>query len=58
MVMGGAVKKGFPFVGVLFLIVGVIQFLQGDSWVVWAILGFLFGGFGIFTSRKGGDADA
>ncbi len=49
--MNGAVKKGFPVVGVMFLILAVVNFLQGDNWVVWAILGFLFGGFGIFGAR-------
>lgn len=50
--MGGVVKKGFPVVGVIFLVLAVVEFLQGDNWVVWAILGFLFGGFGIFGSGK------
>ncbi|MBB3032787.1 hypothetical protein [Alteriqipengyuania lutimaris] len=50
--MDGAVKKGFPFVGICFLVLAVIKFLQGDDWVVWAILGFLFGGFGVFGARS------
>ena len=50
--MGDAVKKGFPVVGAIFLILAVVEFLQGDDWLVWAILGFLFGGFGIFGSGK------
>ncbi|MEL7783295.1 hypothetical protein AAG607_09715 [Citromicrobium bathyomarinum] len=57
MVMSAAVNKGFPVVGVIFLVLAVVKFLQGDDWVVWAILGFLFGGFGVFgsQSRKVGD---
>ena len=50
--MDGAVKKGFPVVGVIFLVLAVVEFLQGDDWVVWAILGFLFGGFGVFSRGK------
>ncbi len=55
--MGGAVKKGFPVVGVIFLALAVLKFLQGDDWVVWAILGFLFGGFGIFSRGKAGEGE-
>ena len=50
--MGDTARKGLPIVGVMFLILAVVNFLQGDNWVVWAILGFLFGGFGIFGSSK------
>ena len=55
--MSAAVNKGFLVVGVIFLVLAVVKFLQGDDWVVWAILGFLFGGFGVFgsQSRKVGD---
>ena len=52
MVMGGAVKKGFPVVGAIFLVLALVKFVQGDGWGVWAILGFLFGGFGIFGARR------
>ncbi|NCP18032.1 MAG: hypothetical protein GW855_02590 [Erythrobacter sp.] len=55
MVMDGVAKKGFPVVGVIFLILAVVKFLQGDDWVVWAILGFLFGGFGVFGLAKRDD---
>ena len=50
--MGDTARKGLPIVGVMFLILAVVNFLQGDNWVVWAILGFLFGGFGIFDARR------
>jgi len=53
--MDGVAKKGFPVVGVIFLILAVVKFLQGDDWVVWAILGFLFGGFGVFGLAKRDD---
>ena len=47
--MGGAAKKGFPMVGAIFLVLALVKFLQGGDWVVWAILGLLFGGLGIFS---------
>ena len=49
--MSGPAKKALPLAGIIFLVVAVVEFLQGDNWVVWAILGFLFGGFGIFGGR-------
>ena len=49
-------KVGFPVIGAIFLLLAVLKFVQGDGWVVWAILGFLFGGFGVFgLNRNGGD---
>lgn len=49
-------KAGFPLVGVIFLALAVFKFLQGDDWVVWAILGVLFGGLAAFRAReRGGD---
>lgn len=50
--MSKTVKKGFPVVGAMFLALAVVEFVQGDNWVVWAIIGFLFGGFGIFSLGK------
>lgn len=48
-------NAGFPIIGVIFLALAVMKLINGDSWVVWAILGFLFGGFGVFVNRSGGD---
>ena len=45
---------GFPIIGVVFLLLAVMKFVNGDSWVVWAILGFLFGGFSIFSMKRPG----
>ncbi|HEY1224948.1 MAG TPA: LPXTG cell wall anchor domain-containing protein [Brevundimonas sp.] len=45
-------KTGFPLIGVIFLVLGVVRFVQGDSWAVWIILGVLFGGLGLFARRK------
>jgi hypothetical protein len=50
--MPNVVKTGVPVVGVIFLLLACLKFVQGDSWVVWAILGFLFGGFGIFSLNR------
>ncbi len=45
-------KNGFPLIGVIFLAFGAFKFLQGDDWVVWIIIGVLFGGLGAFSRRK------
>ncbi|WP_248284945.1 hypothetical protein [Alteriqipengyuania abyssalis] len=45
-------RKGFPAVGVLFLVLALVMFLKGDDWVVWLILGIVFGGLGIFSRGK------
>ncbi|MAL00218.1 MAG: hypothetical protein CL807_08765 [Citromicrobium sp.] len=52
MVMEGAAKKGFPVIGFVFLVLGLVKFVQGDDWVVWFILGIVFGGLGIFGRGK------
>ena len=52
--MAKSVNAGLPIVGIIFLAVGVIKFLGGGNWVVWAILGVLFGGLGVFNLRKAG----
>lgn len=54
--MSAPVQKGVPLIGIIFLALAVFKFVNGDAWVVWAILGFLFGGFGLFNrSRAGGN---
>ena len=45
-------KKGFPLIGVIFLALGVFKLLQGNDWLVWVIIGILFGGLGAFSWRK------
>ncbi len=45
-------RKGFPLVGVIFLALGVFKLLQGENWVVWIIIGVLFGGLGAVSRRK------
>ena len=44
------VKTGLPIVGVVFLLLALFKFLQGENWVVWLILGIVFGGLRIFAS--------
>lgn len=50
--MGQLQKYGFPLIGVIFLALGVFKFLQGDGWVVWIIIGVLFGGLSAFSRRR------
>ena len=50
--MAKSAKAGLPIVGIIFLALGVFKFLGGGNWVVWAILGVLFGGLGVFNLRK------
>ena len=57
MVMYGAATKGLPIVGIIFLVLALVKFLQGDDWIVWLLLGFLMGGFGIFGLGNGGKGD-
>ena len=54
--MPKSVMAVMPIIGAIFLLLAVIKFLNGTPWIVWVILGFLFGGFGIFAKRSGGDA--
>jgi hypothetical protein len=50
--MPKSAQAGVPILGIIFLLLAVYKFVSGDSWVVWAILGFLFGGFGIFSLKR------
>jgi LPXTG-motif cell wall-anchored protein len=44
--------------GGVFLGLAAYRFLTGqDGWIVWVILGFLFGGFGLFAGKKKGDSN-
>ena len=43
-------KNGVRVVGVIFLALGLFKFLTGGDWVVWIILGVLFGG--LSTARR------
>ena len=48
------VQFGGSFIGLLFLAVGLLKLLQGNDWVVWMILGVLFGGLSAFSGQKKG----
>ena len=53
MVVGMTARRGFPAVGVVFLVLALVEFLRGDDWVMWLILGVVFGGLGIFSRSNG-----
>ena len=44
--MSDKLNLGGGVIGLLFLALGVLKFVRGDDWIVWILLGFLFGGFG------------
>lgn len=48
------VKKSLPVIGIIFLLLALFKFLQGDNWVVWLILGILFGGLRFLPSSRPG----
>ena len=55
--MAAATRTGLPIIGIIFLALAVFKFVNGGPWVVWAILGVLFGGLGVFRlGRSGRDA--
>lgn len=58
--MGNKLELGGGLIGLMILALGVFEFVQGDRWVVWIILGFLFGGFGaasrLLKGRGGGES--
>lgn len=45
-------KKGFPLIGVIFLALGLLKLIRGGDWVVWIIIGILFGGLSAVSWRK------
>jgi len=50
--MAATSKKGIAVVGVIFLLLGLFKLLTGGDWVVWIILGVLFGGLSAIGRRK------
>lgn len=50
--MPNAVRNGVPIIGLIFLVLAFAKLVKGDPWVVWAILGFLFGGFSVFGRKR------
>jgi hypothetical protein len=57
MVMANKADTGAGIVGLIFLALGVMNFLQGDSWVVWVLLGVILGGVGAGRRLIKGRAD-
>ncbi|MFM7348659.1 MAG: hypothetical protein ACKO01_04140 [Erythrobacter sp.] len=41
-------------IGIIFFALAAFNFFRGEGWVVWAILGVLFGGLSAFSSRGWG----
>lgn len=37
---------GMSAIGLLFFALAIWEFLSGDGWIVWVLLGVLFGGVG------------
>jgi membrane-bound ClpP family serine protease len=54
MVMPEPVKKSLPVIGIIFLLLAVLKFLQGGNWVVWLILAILFGALRFLPSSDRG----
>ncbi len=52
--MGKVGKSGLPIIGIIFFALAAFRFVNGHSWVVWAILGCLFGGLAVFRSKGSG----
>jgi hypothetical protein len=50
--MATPAKTGLPILGIVFLLLALFKFLNGGPWVVWLILGFVFGGLGIFGLNR------
>ena len=50
--MDGVQKKGFPLIGAIFLLLGLFKMVSGGDWLVWIILGVLFGGLGALSWKK------
>ncbi len=46
------IKKSLPVIGIIFLLLAVLKFLQGGNWVVWLILAILFGALRLLPSSK------
>ena len=55
--MAKLMQTGMPIIGATFLVLAFVNFMIGESWVVWVILGFLFGGFGIFSAKPRNSGD-
>jgi hypothetical protein len=50
--MASKAKFGGSVIGLVFLALGVVKLINGDDWIVWIILGILFGGLGAIGGQK------
>jgi hypothetical protein len=57
MVMDRKAVAGSAILGLVFLAIGVMRFLQGEGWVVWILLGVVLGGVGAARQLLKGKAD-
>ncbi len=48
-------KNGLRVVGIIFLALGLFKLFTGGAWVVWMILGVLFGGLSGLGGKTGAD---
>ena len=56
--MASRASLGAGALGLVLLVYGVWQWISGDSWVVWVVLGVLLGGVGAARKLLGGGNDA
>lgn len=54
--MANKAQVGGGGIGIIFLALALFNFLTGDDWVVWAIIGVLFGGLSAFSGLGKGRA--
>ncbi|MEO1222179.1 MAG: hypothetical protein AAFY42_12650 [Pseudomonadota bacterium] len=52
---GPKANLGIGAIGLLFFALAVWEFLSGDGWIVWVLLGVLFGGVGAARQLLGKD---
>ena len=55
--MANKAEWGTGIFGLILLAIGVLKLVQGDSWVVWVLLGVLLGGVGAGRRLLKGKAD-
>ncbi len=46
------VHKSLPVIGIIFLLLAILKFVQGENWIVWFILAIAFGALRLFPSRE------
>lgn len=56
--MGDRFKLGGGVIGLIFLALGVVKLVQGKDWIVWIVLGALFGGLAALGNLFNGRGDS